>query len=219
MNSPAFSLQRDSTNQAVNWDAVDDELDKIPSELKDPRFDSLRHVLNILSAVDAEAALEELRGQRDTIEELVDEVVSGYHNGFNKAIHNYSQILQLFADCKTHVNTLRSSLQEAKGQLGAQSRSLQQQWRRSISLGDIVRLLSDARSVVDVPWRLEQLERTKASWQFPISQMLEQYNRLGNATHIYWCTYLPCVLQDWTSAVNLLIDSCSKLARHELSRV
>ncbi len=154
MNSPAFSLQRDSTNQAVNWDAVDDELDKIPSELKDPRFDSLRHVLNILSAVDAEAALEEvhlcwrfcslsverswsswhdspctlqLRGQRDTIEQLVDEVVSGYHNGFNKAIHNYSQILQLFTDCKTHVNTLRSSLQEAKGQLGAQSRSLQQQ--------------------------------------------------------------------------------------------
>ncbi|DBA83817.1 TPA: hypothetical protein ACH3X1_006340 [Trebouxia sp. C0004] len=185
MNSPAFSLQRDSTNQAVNWDAVDDELDKIPSELKDPRFDSLRHVLNILSAVDAEAALEELRGQRDTIEGLVDEVVSGYHNGFNKAIHNYSQILQLFADCKTHVNTLRSSLQEAKGQLGAQSRSLQQQWRRSISLGDIVRLLTDARSVVDVPQKLEQLQRTK----------------------------------DWTSAVNLLIDSCSKLARHELSRV
>ena len=60
MNSPAFSLQRDSTNQAVNWDAVDDELDKIPSELKDPRFNSLRHVLNILSAVDAEAALEEV---------------------------------------------------------------------------------------------------------------------------------------------------------------
>ncbi len=37
------------------------------------------------------------------------------------------------------------------------------QWRRSISLGDIVRLLSDARSVVDVPQKLEQLERTKAS--------------------------------------------------------
>ena len=149
MHSPAFSLQRVSANQAVDWDAVDTELDKIPSELKDPRFDSLRHVLNILSAVDAEAALEEvrssclsnslkiilcltkcamqLREQRDTIEGLVDEVVQGYHNGFNKAIHNYSQILQLFANCKTHVNTLRSSLQEAKGQLGAQSRNLQQQ--------------------------------------------------------------------------------------------
>ena len=69
----------------------------------------------------------QLRGQRDTIEGLVDEVVQGYHNGFNKAIHNYSQILQLFANCKTHVNTLRTSLQEAKGQLGAQSRNLQQQ--------------------------------------------------------------------------------------------
>ncbi|KAL3138889.1 hypothetical protein ABBQ32_005714 [Trebouxia sp. C0010 RCD-2024] len=185
MHSPAFSLQRMSAGQAVDWDAVDDELDKIPPELKDPRFDSLRHVLNILSAVDAEAALEELREQRDTIEGLVDEVVQGYHNGFNKAIHNYSQILQLFANCKSHVNTLRTSLQEAKGHLGAQSRNLQQQWRRSITLGDIVRLLADARSVVDVPERLGQLERNR----------------------------------DWTGAVTLLLDSCGKLARQEMSRV
>lgn len=147
MSSPAFSLHRESPNHAVDWDTIDDELDKIPAELKDPRFDSLRHVLNILSAVDADAALEEvifhkasvapdshkkvsctqLRGQRDTIEGLVDEVVQGYHNGFNKAIHNYSQILQLFSNCKSHVNTLRSSLEQAKVQLGSQSRSLQQQ--------------------------------------------------------------------------------------------
>lgn len=37
------------------------------------------------------------------------------------------------------------------------------QWRRSISLGDIVRLLKDAQSVVDVPERLGQLERNKVS--------------------------------------------------------
>lgn len=37
------------------------------------------------------------------------------------------------------------------------------QWRRSITLGDIVRLLTDARSVVDVPHRLGQLERNKVS--------------------------------------------------------
>lgn len=34
---------------------------------------------------------------------LVDDVVATYHNGFNKAIHNYSQILQLFADTKAQV--------------------------------------------------------------------------------------------------------------------
>lgn len=39
---------------------VDEELDRVPEEFKDPRFDSLRHVLDILSAVDAEAALEEV---------------------------------------------------------------------------------------------------------------------------------------------------------------
>ena len=44
----------------VDWDLVDEELDRVPEEFKDPRFDSLRHVLDILSAVDAEAALEEV---------------------------------------------------------------------------------------------------------------------------------------------------------------
>lgn len=44
----------------MDWEAVDEELASVPPEFKDPRFDSLRHVLNILSAVDAEAALEEV---------------------------------------------------------------------------------------------------------------------------------------------------------------
>ena len=64
MQSPSFCLRHESSGQAVDWEAVDDELDKIPAELKDPRFDSLRHVLNILSAVDAEAALEEVTSQQ-----------------------------------------------------------------------------------------------------------------------------------------------------------
>lgn len=35
------------------------------------------------------------------------------------------------------------------------------QWRRSIVLGDTLRLLMDAQSVVGVPDRLEQLEQSK----------------------------------------------------------
>ena len=42
----------------------------------------------------------QLRAQRERVEELVDDVVQAYHNGFNKAIHNYSQILRLFSDAK-----------------------------------------------------------------------------------------------------------------------
>ena len=45
----------------VDWDLVDEELDRVPEEFKDQGFDSLRHVLDILSAVDADAALEEVK--------------------------------------------------------------------------------------------------------------------------------------------------------------
>ena len=57
MASPLQSL---TPGFKVDWDVVDEELDKVSEEFKDPRFDSLRHVLDILSAVDAEAALEEV---------------------------------------------------------------------------------------------------------------------------------------------------------------
>eukprot|EP00891_Asterochloris_glomerata_P001519 jgi/Astpho2/1519/Aster-x0067 len=162
----------------VDWDLVDEELERMPVEFKDARFDSLRHVLNILSAVDAEGAVEELRMQRERIEELVDDVVQGYHNGFNKAIHNYSQILQLFTNAKQHVDTLRVSLEDAKRRLGAQSRNLQQQWRRSVTLGDTVRLLADVRSVVDIPEKLQRLEEAK-EWSAAVTLLLDGCNKLA----------------------------------------
>ena len=50
----------------VDWDVVDDELALVPKQFKDPRFDSLRHVLNILGPVDSGVRLEEV-GQRGLV--------------------------------------------------------------------------------------------------------------------------------------------------------
>ena len=52
----------------------------------------------------------QLRNQRQVVEETVDDIVQGYHSGFNKAIHNYSQILRLFSDSKSQVQLLQWQL-------------------------------------------------------------------------------------------------------------
>jgi exocyst complex component 4 len=49
-------------------------------------------VVDVLST-NEEGILDGLREQRDAVEELIDDVVQGYHNGFNRAIHNYSQVI------------------------------------------------------------------------------------------------------------------------------
>ena len=59
------------------------------------------------------------------------------------------------------VKKLKASLEDARGRMGAQSRTLQQHWRRGITMGDTVRLLSDINSIVDTPQRLQKLEETK----------------------------------------------------------
>lgn len=44
----------------MDWDIVDDDLYVLPAVYKDARFDSLKHVLTVLGAVDSEAALDEV---------------------------------------------------------------------------------------------------------------------------------------------------------------
>lgn len=75
------------------FQSIEDELENINPVWKQQRFDSLPHVVEVLTSRDPQVALRSLRKQRDSIEDLVDDVVKGYHNGFNKAIHNYSQAI------------------------------------------------------------------------------------------------------------------------------
>ena len=73
-----------------------DELSRIDETWAAARFDSLPHVVRILTSKDREGELQILKEQSDVVEDVVDEVVHAYHSGFNKAIQNYSQVLYNF---------------------------------------------------------------------------------------------------------------------------
>ncbi|KAJ6432901.1 hypothetical protein OIU84_020023 [Salix udensis] len=69
-----------------------EELSRIDESWAAARFDSLPHVVHILTSKDREAEARVLKEQSDVVEDVVDEVVQSYHSGFNKAIQNYSQV-------------------------------------------------------------------------------------------------------------------------------
>lgn len=73
-----------------------DELARIDESWAAARFDSLPHVVHILTSKDREGDIHILKEQSDVVEEVVDEVVHAYHSGFNKAIQNYSQVSDIF---------------------------------------------------------------------------------------------------------------------------
>jgi len=142
---------------SVDWNVVKKELESIDEVWKQPRFDSLPHVVSVLTSRNPETALEKLREQRDAIEELVDDVVRIYHNGFNKATHNYSQILRLFSDSAGSINGLKEDLADARKLLGARHKQLHQQWCRSVTLRHVITLLDQIDKVAQVPARIEKL--------------------------------------------------------------
>ncbi|KAF6259795.1 hypothetical protein COO60DRAFT_1625953 [Scenedesmus sp. NREL 46B-D3] len=122
----------------------------------DPKFYALKHVVDILTSSNPQGMVAQLRDQEQRLVTLVDQMVQGYHSGFAKSIQNYSQILQLFGDAKEQVDCLKKGLADAGRQLSAQSRTLQQQWRKTLTLECSLDLLDDIQMVADAPGRIDE---------------------------------------------------------------
>ena len=100
------------------------------------------------------------------------------------------------------VGELRVSLEDARRRLGAQSRDLQQQWRRGVTLGDTVRLLGDINLVVDSPQRVQRLEEAKAGRvsQPPRSSLSLSEHHISTWSHAQgWCVPPFLGWRQWTA--------------------
>ncbi|KAG6728341.1 hypothetical protein I3842_02G169100 [Carya illinoinensis] len=134
-----------------------EELTRIDESWATGRFDSLPHVVHILTSKDREGEVESLKEQSDVVEEVVNEVVHAYHSGFNKAIQNYSQILRLFGESTESIAVLKVDLAEAKKHLSTRNKQLHQLWYRSVTLRHIISLLDQIEGIAKVPARIEKL--------------------------------------------------------------
>nr|KYP53053.1 putative exocyst complex component 4 [Cajanus cajan] len=134
-----------------------EDLSRIDESWVAARFDSLPHVVHILTSKDRDAAAQFLKEQSDIIEDVVDEVVHSYHSGFNRAIQNYSQILKLFSESTESISVLKVDLSEAKKRLSARNKQLHQLWYRSVTLRHIISLLDQIEDIAKVPARIEKL--------------------------------------------------------------
>ncbi|XP_054817505.1 exocyst complex component SEC8 [Prosopis cineraria] len=152
-----------------------EELSRVDELWAAARFDSLPHVVHILTSKDREGEVQYLKEQSDVIEEVVDEVVHSYHSGFNKAIQNYSQILRLFSESTESIAVLKLDLAEAKKRLSARNKQLHQLWYRSVTLRHIISLLDQIEGIAKVPARIEKLIAEKqfyAAVQLHVQSML-----------------------------------------------
>ncbi|XP_019426697.1 PREDICTED: exocyst complex component SEC8-like isoform X2 [Lupinus angustifolius] len=152
-----------------------EDLSRIDETWTAARFDSLPHVVHILTSKDRDNAAQTLKEQSDVVEEVVDEVVQSYHSGFNRAIQNYSQILRLFSESTENISVLKVDLTEAKTRLSARNKQLHQLWYRSVTLRHIISLLDQIEGIAQVPARIEKLIADKqfyAAVQLHVQSML-----------------------------------------------
>ncbi|XP_074280068.1 exocyst complex component SEC8-like [Silene latifolia] len=133
-----------------------EDLSRIEESWAAARFDSLPHVVHILTSKDRETELQVLKEHNDVIEDVVNEVVHAYHSGFNRAIQNYSQILRLFSESEESISVLKTDLSEAKKRLGARNKQLHQLWYRSVTLRHIISLLDQIEGLSKIPARIEK---------------------------------------------------------------
>ena len=141
----------------VDWDALEEELRRVPESFRQERFVSLPHVLEVLADDDPQACLEALRERRDRLDRAVDQVVRSYHVGFSQAIHNYAQILKRFSEAQAAANKIRRSLSECAAHADVQLGPLRRLYGKSITVSDVAKFLDEIQAVHGVPAKLEAL--------------------------------------------------------------
>ncbi|KAI4332406.1 hypothetical protein L6164_017316 [Bauhinia variegata] len=152
-----------------------EDLARVDESWAAARFDSLPHVVHILTSKDRDGEVQYLKEQSDIVEDVVDEVVQAYHGGFNRAIQNYSQILRLFSESTESISDLKVDLAEAKKRLSTRNKQLHQLWYRSVTLRHIISLLDQIEGIAKVPGRIEKLIAEKqfyAAVQLHVQSML-----------------------------------------------
>ncbi|KXZ42768.1 hypothetical protein GPECTOR_119g399 [Gonium pectorale] len=164
--------QDDGSREKVDWKAVDKEISAVPAEYREIRFHPLKHVVEVFSSRDPQGLTQELRNACERLGYQLDAVVEGYHAGFARSIQNYSQILQLFEESKQQVESLKRSLADAAKQLGTHSKTMNSQWRKTVSLESSLRLLADVRTLVEVPARID-MALAERDWPRAVSCLLE----------------------------------------------
>ena len=97
-----------------------------------------------------------MKARKEKLERLVDDVVSSYHSGFNKAIHNYSEILRLFTKAQDQVDEIKQSLHDARVRLGSHSKILQQQWNASVMLKAFLETLDRVEELLNLSSKAER---------------------------------------------------------------
>lgn len=162
---------------SVDWYQLERELDSVPSDFRAARFDSLKHVVEVLGSVDPKETVEELKESKVRLQGLIDQVVDAYHNGFNVAIQNYSQILHLFTESRDQVDGLRLSLLDSRRRLGAQSRVLRQQWCRSVKLDFAVKIVDHVAEVLEVPAKIDGFQKQQ-DWPKAVNALIEGCGKL-----------------------------------------
>ncbi|KDD74826.1 hypothetical protein H632_c1049p0, partial [Helicosporidium sp. ATCC 50920] len=101
----------------MDWDEIDEQLESIDPEFRNPRFDALKHVVTVLSSDRAEEGLENLRAQSKTVDDLIQRVVDHTYDGFNRSIRHQARILALFQDARDRAEVLRASTETARERL------------------------------------------------------------------------------------------------------
>ncbi|GAB2258554.1 hypothetical protein Droror1_Dr00014714 [Drosera rotundifolia] len=125
-----------------------EDLARIDESWAAARFDSLPHVVQIVSSKDREGEVQALKEQSDIIEEVPK---------LSMKLCMLIMILRLFSESAESIGVLKTDLAEAKKRLGTRNKQLHQLWSRSVTLRHIISLLDQIEGIAKVPARIEKL--------------------------------------------------------------
>ncbi|GAM18489.1 hypothetical protein SAMD00019534_016640, partial [Acytostelium subglobosum LB1] len=140
----------------LNEEKITRVLNKIPDNYHKTDFAARRVALDYMRSTNRKDLLDQVEKWLDDLNEVTDDVVDVYFQGFNKSIHNYSRILQFMGDSHTNALSMSKEVDEVTKLVHFNNTNIERMWRRNLEYYYMIQILEKMEELKRVPGLLDQ---------------------------------------------------------------
>jgi len=146
----------DDEEKKLDENKITKVLSHIPEQYHKTSFQARRTALDYMRSTNRRELLNQIENWLDEVNDVTDDVVNVYFQGFNKSIHNYSRILEYMGESHSNAISMSKEVEEINKLIYFNNLGIERLWRRNLEYYYMIEILEKMEELKTVPELLDK---------------------------------------------------------------
>ncbi|KAF2075037.1 hypothetical protein CYY_003647 [Polysphondylium violaceum] len=143
-------------DKKIDENKITKVLSHIPEQYHKTSFQARRTALDYMRSTNRRELLNQIENWLDEVNDVTDDIVNVYFQGFNKSIHNYSRILEYMGESHSNAISMSKEVEEINKLIYFNNLGIERLWRRNLEYHYMIEILEKMEELKTVPELLDK---------------------------------------------------------------